>query len=1394
MRTHSTQQTEQPCTSFTRVFVFVGLLTIVSICNLSNQLYSQSCPNVDFSMGNFTNWQGRTGTCCPINLPTPGFVPGRHTIIAAPGFDGNTGGGLVLPAPGFTRVARLGNAVNGAEAEGLSYTLTVDPTNALFIYTYAVVLEDPGHTVVEQPRFELQVRDQFNNIIPCTFYEVAAGAGLPGFNTFGGVVWQNWQQVGVDLTAYMGQSVTIEARTGDCDLGGHYGYAYIAGQCQPLTIDLNFCSGATSANLSAPNGFAQYNWSTGQTTQNITIPNPTVGQVVTCTVTSVTGCQAVLTTTLNPVVVTASINASNNVSCNGGNNGSATVTPGGGTGPYTYSWAPIGGTGATGIGLTAGTYTVTVTESSNNCTGTATVVITQPSLPLTSTATPTQILCFGGSTGAIDLNPNGGTLNYSYLWNNGATTQDLSGLAAGNYSVTVTDANGCTNTYSTTLTQPAAALAVNGVTTNVLCFGGNTGSINITPSGGTPGYTYLWSNGATTQDIAGLTSGGYTVTVTDANGCTNNAYSANITQPAAALAVNGVTTNVLCFGGNTGSINITPAGGTPGYTYLWSNGATTQDINTLTAGNYNVTVTDANGCTNNLYAATITQPAAALSVNGISANVLCFGGNTGSVDITPAGGTPGYTYLWSNGSTTQDINSLAAGNYNVTVTDANGCTNNSFTANITQPAAALAVNGVTTNVLCFGGSTGAINITPTGGTPVYSYLWSNGATTQDLGTIPAGSYTVTVTDANGCTNNSYIGNVTQPAAAMSVNGITTNVLCFGGNTGSINITPAGGTPGYTYLWSNGATTQDINSLAAGNYNVMVTDANGCTNSVYAATITQPAAALSVNGVSTNVLCFGGNTGSVNITPAGGTPGYTYLWSNGSTTQDINSLAAGNYNVTVTDANGCTNNSFTANITQPAAALAVNGMSTNVLCFGGNTGSININAAGGTPTYTYLWSNGSTTQDIGSLTAGNYNVTVTDANGCTNNSFSAVITQPAAGISVVGNSTNVLCYGGTSGTINITPSGGTPAYSFLWSNGSTTEDLNGLSAGNYSVIVTDANGCTNNSFVEFVNQPNSALTVFGSPLNPSCNGMVDGSLDITANGGTIPYSYNWSNGSADQDIFNLGAGNYSVIVTDGNGCNVNGTWPILDPSAVNILSQVQNSSCSGIHDGSISMNIVGGVAPYNVIWNTGSTNTSLANLGPGTYSVTVTDANGCTNTGTYLIAPPTVINVNVDIASPYSIWLGESVELNALASGGTGNLTYSWGPTDYLTCPDCPTTDASPLLNTTYAVTVTDENGCTSVAVVDIEIMFALYIPNTFTPNGDGDNDLFYAVSGSVKKFNMRIFDRWGEEVFTTASIHEGWDGSYHGLEAKQDVYVFRVEATFTNGKYEEIVGQVNLLR
>ncbi|MFC0776460.1 SprB repeat-containing protein, partial [Terrimonas alba] len=304
---------------------------------------------------------------------------------------------------------------------------------------------------------------------------------------------------------------------------------------------------------------------------------------------------------------------------------------------------------------------------------------------LALTSSKVDVLCFGNTTGSVDLSVSGGTTPYTYVWSNGAATQDITALAAGTYTVTVTDNNNCTATTSVTITQPAAALALTSSKVDVLCFGNATGSIDLTVSGGTTPYSYVWSNGATTQDITALAAGTYSVTVTDNNNCTATA-SVTIGQPAAALALTSSKVDVLCFGNATGSIDLTVSGGTTPYTYVWSNGATTQDITALAAGTYSVTVTDNNNCTATA-SVTIGQPAAALALTSSKVDVLCFGNATGSIDLTVSGGTTPYSYVWSNGATTQDITALAAGTYSVTVTDNNNCT---ATASVTigQPAAA----------------------------------------------------------------------------------------------------------------------------------------------------------------------------------------------------------------------------------------------------------------------------------------------------------------------------------------------------------------------------------------------------------------------------------------------------------------------------------------------------------------------------------------------------------------------------------------------------------------------------------------------------------------------------------------------------------------------------------
>ncbi|MDO9339647.1 MAG: gliding motility-associated C-terminal domain-containing protein, partial [Bacteroidales bacterium] len=423
--------------------------------------------------------------------------------------------------------------------------------------------------------------------------------------------------------------------------------------------------------------------------------------------------------------------------------GNWTINPGAITGSTTST---------TISGLATGTYTYTVTNAVG-CTSVAAanVTITQPAAALTVITTYVDVACFGGTTGSATATAAGGTGVYTYSWNTSTvqTTATATELIAGPYTVTVTDANSCTATANVTITQPAAALSGSTVVANVLCNGGSTGSVDLTVTGVTAPYTFLWSNGATTEDLTNVVAGNYTVTITDANSCTANS-AGNVTEPAAALSGTTVDTNVLCFGAATGSVDLTVTGGTTPFTFLWNNGATTEDLTNVVAGNYTVTIIDANSCTFTT-SATITQPLAALAGSITSqTNVSCFGSANGSVTITGAGGTSPYMYSL-NGETYQasgTFTGLTAATYAITVRDANLCTTN-VSATVTEPAV-LSLANTKEDASCPDVDDGKITLTITGGTQPYSVIWSDGILTADRLNIPDGTYSVVVTDLNGC--------------------------------------------------------------------------------------------------------------------------------------------------------------------------------------------------------------------------------------------------------------------------------------------------------------------------------------------------------------------------------------------------------------------------------------------------------------------------------------------------------------------------------------------------------------------------------------------------------------------------------------------------------------------
>lgn len=602
---------------------------------------------------------------------------------------------------------------------------------------------------------------------------------------------------------------------------------------------------------------------------------------------TVSGTVIINQVTLNPSATTVA------AVC-GQSNGSVDFSVSGGNAPYTYIWSG-GQTTQDLSNVPPGTYSVTVTDS-NNCTGTLSVTvndnITNPNL---TASTIPNTACNPTGNGSIDLSVTPANPTPTYNWSTGATTQDLSNLLPGTYTVTVTQGVTCISTASFTVgdnpNNPTAAA----VPTQSTCDLPN-GSINGAGSSGVPPYTFSWSNGATTEDLANISSGTYTLTVTGANGCTATASATvgNTNPPINPTA--SVVANTTCTGGN-GSIDLSvnPPGS---YTYNWSTGATSQDLSNLTPGDYTVTVSGGGSCT-----AVVTfnvpnnpnNPTATATPTQSTCDLP-----NGSINGGATGGVPPYTYSWSNGATTEDLANIPAGNYTLTVTGANGCTNTiSVSVGNNNPPINLSAN-IVANTTCNGGN-GSIDLSasPAGN---YTYTWSTGATSQDLSNLTPGDYTVTVGAGGSCTAVATY-NVPNNPNLPNPTAVPTQSSCDLPN-GSINGGANGGVPPYTFLWSNGATTEDLANILAGNYTLTVTGANGCTNTI---NVTVPNNNPPINVTATaqpNTVCNASPNGSidVSVSPAGN---YTYQWSTGATTQDVNGLAPGSYTVTVSAGGSCT---------------------------------------------------------------------------------------------------------------------------------------------------------------------------------------------------------------------------------------------------------------------------------------------------------------------------------------------------------------------------------------------------------------------------------------------------------------------------------------------------------
>ncbi|WP_432670335.1 beta strand repeat-containing protein [Flavobacterium sp. SM2513] len=912
----------------------------------------------------------------------------------------------------------------------------------------------------------------------------------------------------------------------------------------------------------------------------------------------------------------------------------------------------------------------------------------------------TNIACNGGATGAAAVSIANGTGPFTYDWTGTPTgdgTAAVTGLSAGQHTCTVTDANGATGSVTFNITQPAALTATT-LQTNVSCNGGSNGVLSVTPSGGAGGYTYSWSpSGATTATITGRSAGNYAVTITDANGCT---LQKNITlsQPSALTATTSQT-NVSCNGGTNGTASVVASGGAGGYTYSWSpTGGTGATTTGRSAGNYTVTITDANSCSiqKNF---TITQESA-LTATQSQTNVSCNGGTNGTASVVASGGAGGYTYSWSpTGGTGATTTGRAAGNYTVTITDANSCSiQKNFT--ITQESALTATQSQT-NVSCNGGTNGTASVVASGGAGGYTYSWSptggTGATTTGRA---AGNYTVTITDANSCSIQKNF-TITQESALTATQS-QTNVSCNGGTNGTASVVASGGAGGYTYSWSpTGGTGATTTGRAAGDYTVTITDANSCSIQKNF-TITQESA-LTATTSQTNVACNGDSNGSASVNASGGAGGYTYLWSTGATSAAVTGLSSGGYSVIITDMNGCsTQKNFT--ITEPAALTGTVVSQTNVSCNGGSNGAAEVTVAGGSGSYTYQWSNGSTSTTLSGVQAGTYNLYAVDSNGCGFNSnfnlgtlvASITIIEPSVLVASAVIDSEVTS-GGTDGALTASATGGTGSYTYLWSNGAQTASVTGLTPGTYTCTITDANGCESETSVT-LNAPATAPTAFDVTGGGGiCSGTTSVTIGLSDSEVGVNYQLKLNANNVGDVVAGTGtalsfgtftaSGSYTVQATNANDAGtttMTGEAVISEVNYVVTIAQPLVPCVPGI-PGSLS----------GVVESVESVADFTADYAPSNWIFTNTNADGNVNT----TDAPASLNItsgnndtNTSGTTDYSITIPAS-----------GTLSFNWS---YTTSDEGPQYDIPQFVYNNLVTTFTDydtDGSSTQSGTITLEV-------------------------------------------------------------------------------------------
>lgn len=1011
----------------------------------------------------------------------------------------------------------------------------------------------------------------------------------------------------------------------------------------------------------------------------------------------------------NSAVPPINISIDNDILCLGGNNGQLSVPS---NSDYDYIWSNNENT-PTISNLAAGTYTVTITDTASGCTASSSANLGSNNMVVVALSSSAPDLTCDISSILLDASGSTGQGILSYEWSTSSSNSSINIVNPNTFTVTVTDESGCTASSSITITDNTDA-PTSEIISSSLTLDCNTPSINLDASTsiGIGTLSYEWSNNATTGATNITNSGTYTVTITDSvNGCTSSTSVVILENTIAPTAdIQSANTVIDC---NNPTVTLDASGSTGQGTlsYEWSNNETTANIIASTAGTYTVTITDGdNGCSST-FSIVVSQGGDAPIVN-IVASETEFSCSTSSINLDASGSTGQgvLSYEWSTSSTNASINIVNPNTFTVTVTDEQGCTSSgeitistdSSVPNVIITPSSSEFNCIFDNIILDASSS-------TGTGPLLSYQWQDGSTTNNISINQPGTYTVTITDNNGCSSNSSITigeNLTEPVADITSNAGT--VLNCEVTSIILDATGSSGQGALDYVWSQGSTTSTITIVTPGKYRVTITDsANGCT-AFTEIEITEDTVPPVLDLTSTGSI-LDCNVTSININ-AGNSTGQgalEYQWNNGSgsTNPFITVTNAGTYTVTITDpVNSCTATGF-VNVEQDTLSpdIEIEATDSVLNC---NVSSITLEAVGFlAPSFvSYLWNDNSTAASIDITSPGTYSVTVTqNINGCTSSASITIeenLISPVAEINA--NLGTILNCNTPSILLDASGSTGQDTLDYVWSEGSTTSSIIIVNPGTYTVIVTDTNGCSSSAEIEITESnaaPNVSLTTTGTTLDCNTNSININAANSTGEG-TLAYAWNNNNGSTNPFITVTNPGTYTVTITDTfNGCTAVGSVIIdQDPALPSIEIEATNPLFD-CNTSNITLNIVGLSDSNSVsyLWNDNSTTSSIDINNAGTYTVTITQpSNNCTASASITIeenlTPPTaeivpdmgtVLNCNTP-----------SILLDATSSIGQGMLNYIWS--------DGSTTASITIVNPgTYTVTVMDTNGCTDSTSVEI---------------------------------------------------------------------------------------------